>query len=266
MATLLGDATAVKGRVAFVTGASRGLGRAMALLLTQRGANVVATARDEAELQPRGAEIRCQVGEWLSIPMDVRVPGSVHLAIEQAIRHYGRIDVLINNAGIVAYGPIDDLDPMTWNDIIDTNISGAFYCIQEVLPIMKQQHDGHIINIGSHAGLHGIPNLSAYSTSKFGLMGLTQSLGLELKGTGVLVSCVCPPAVRTQMMDSFPKNLVRNWSPRSPEQEAEQVIKVIDAGQQYNRDGWIARTAHNLSRKHDRWTMVWNSWDQHHFN
>lgn len=252
----------MKDRVVFLTGASRGIGRAVALLLMRRGASIVATARSEPQLRLLASYGKSGSGRCLPIQMDVRSSDSVARAVRRAVDSLGAIDVLINNAGIIGYGPLSDVSLETWNAILSTNLTGSFLCIRQVLPVMKRQRRGHIINISSHAGLYGFPNLGAYVASKFGLIGLSQSLGRELRGTGIRTSCLCPSSVDTQMMDQLPKEVSRTMRRVAPERIAERIAALIDEGEHLVSRGLIKRISRRLMRRRDPDGIVtWNSWE-----
>ncbi|MEJ2391483.1 MAG: SDR family NAD(P)-dependent oxidoreductase [Gammaproteobacteria bacterium] len=215
--------------VVLITGSSRGIGRATALTLAEHGARVVITARDMTALEQVASDIRARGGQCLALCMDVTDPASIRQAIHQAHAHYGRIDVLVNNAGMLRFADIAQTSATDWARTLSTNLTGPFLCIQAVLPIMLAQGHGHIINIASQAGLYGFANLGAYSASKFGLVGLSQSLGRELQGSGINVSYLCPGAVTTDMLSAFPEHAAAAMPQDTPEHIA-QCIYELTAG------------------------------------
>lgn len=185
-------------KVAVVTGASSGIGRATALALAARGAHVALLARSEASL----AEVAEQAGQFgagttISLVCDVRDEFSVEQAITDAIEQFGQIDILINCAGLSLNGEVDGYSLEDWRTVIETNLTGTFLTCRAVLPAMKQQGSGQIINISSGAGRNGIKQMAAYCASKFGVVGFTESLGLEVRNQNIRVSVLLPGSVAT---------------------------------------------------------------------
>jgi len=249
-------------KVVFLTGGNRGIGRATAILLAEHGYRVVIAARDSTALEAVTREIQSRQGRCIAVNMDLTDPASIKQAIQVAIRHFDRIDVLINNAGILYYGPIANTPPESWQKVIATNLSAPFLCIQEVLPVMQAQGHGHIINITSHAGLYAFPNLGAYSASKFGLIGLSQSLGRELHNTGIKVSYVCPGAVNTEMLDAFPDEVVEPMQRDRPEQVAQCIYNTINYNNTRRRlPRILEKIIRRILPRHNQSQIeVWHSW------
>ena len=249
-------------KVVFLTGGNRGIGRATAILLAERGTRVVIAARDIAALETVAAEIHARGGQCLALPMDLTDPESIKQAIRQTIQQFGRIDVLINNAGVLHYSPIPNTSLEAWARVIATNLTGPFLCIKEVLPIMQAQCHGHIVNIASHAGLYAFPNLGAYCASKFGLIGLSQSLGRELHNTGIKVSYVCPGAVNTDMLDAFPEEVVAPMQRDNPEQVAQSIYHLIVHSDGHHRRFRLwGKLVQRIQRRFDKSQIeIWNSW------
>jgi NAD(P)-dependent dehydrogenase (short-subunit alcohol dehydrogenase family) len=191
-------------RVAVVTGGTRGIGFAISRRLHDAGAVVAVTGRREAEASKRAEEI----GERaFGVSLEVTDPASVRAAMDGVVRRHGRIDVLVNNAGIS--GPIVptvEYRRDEWRRVMATNLDGAFYCVQEALPHMLARNWGRIVNVSSIAGKEGNPNMSAYSASKAGLIGFTKSLGKELATTGVLVNCITPGVFETDILEGVPES------------------------------------------------------------
>ena len=186
-----------KDRIAVVTGGSRGIGAAVAKALLEHGASVVICGRSEDalkrildELRPLGrVEGRvCDVGRY---PEVAELFGFVE-------ETFGRLDFLINNAGVGRFAPVDEIDPATWDEVIATNLSGAFYCCHEAIPIMKKTGGGFIINIGSLAGKHAFAGGAAYNASKFGLNGFSEAMMLDVRHDKIHVSTIMPGSVDTQ--------------------------------------------------------------------
>ena len=189
-----------KGQIAVVTGAAQGIGYAVAARLTQSGARVALWDRDEKLAQ----EASKSLAGSIVIKVEQSDAASVAAAAEATLKAFGRIDIMVNNAGIAGPNmPVADYPLDAWHDIININLNGVFYCCKYVVPTMKAQGYGRIVNIASIAGKEGNPNASAYSASKAGVIALTKSLGKELAKTGVCVNCVTPAAVKTGMFDQM---------------------------------------------------------------
>lgn len=186
-------------KVAVVTGASSGIGRAFAVHLVGRGARVFGLARSEGALEA----LRDELGEAFHPTLcDVSDEAQVHDAFETVRAEAGRVDVLLNNAGLGHFSPIDELSLETWDTLSGVNLRGVFLCTRAAVPFMKAQNaaegfGGHIVNIASVAGLLGNPNLGAYNATKFGVRGLSESLMKELRGDGIKVTCVYPGSIET---------------------------------------------------------------------
>ncbi len=203
------------GRVAFITGAAHGQGRAVALALAESGADIVAfdvAAKIEypayaqgssAELDSLVAEVHALGRRALAFVGDVRDSAAIQQAVDAAIAEFGRIDVLFNNAGIVAYAAADEMTELEWDAMIDVNLKGPFLVARSVIPIMKAQRSGVIINNSSVMGLRGGNRLSHYVASKHGLTGLTKAWAIELAPWGIRVVSIHPTGVNTPMNDGL---------------------------------------------------------------
>jgi 2-dehydro-3-deoxy-L-rhamnonate dehydrogenase (NAD+) len=190
-----------KGRHAVVTGGAAGLGYAIAARLISSGGSVTLWDRDAAAAQRAAGVLGAGTQ---AVEVDVARHESVQQAVQSTLRHTQRIDALVNSAGIA--GPnakVWDYPVDAWQQVIEVNLNGLFYCCREVVPLMRQAGYGRIVNIASVAGKDGNPNASAYSASKAGVMALTKSLGKELADTGVRVNCVTPAAVKTAIFDQI---------------------------------------------------------------
>jgi len=216
-----GSDTRLQDQVVLITGASRGLGRAMALTLAKRGATVVAAARDTRSdqdpaetLQETVRLIEAAGGTALAVPVDIRDEAQVQAMVEQVLGHYGSIDVLVNNAGLMG-GDIafTAISPPLWREILDTNLWGAFLCCWAVLPAMIQQGKGLIVNITSGAAVRtGFLNVP-YGVSKAGLDRLTLGLGVELRGHGIACVSLSPPVSATDTVRRlYPDRDVAAWA------------------------------------------------------
>lgn len=190
------------GQVAWVTGAGRGIGRAAALALAERGAKVALVSRTQSEVDQVAEEIAKRGGKVLASMLDVSHWDMVTWAAKQIEQAFGRIDILVNNAGVLEpLGKLWETDPDQWARLIDINLSGAYYCMRAVLPGMIQRGRGTIINVSSGAATAAQPGWSAYAASKAGLDHLTRSLAVDLKGTLVHTYSLHPGIVETQMQD-----------------------------------------------------------------
>src|SRR5579863_6223037 len=186
-------------RIAFVTGASRGIGRACALALSADGAKVVLAARQVGKLEEVAAEIRAAGGEAFVVPIDLASHESIKEAFAKALKDFGRIDILVNNAGLTRDGLAMRMKRDDWDAVIQTNLSGSFFCIQQVMPAMVRERWGRIVNITSVVGESGNAGQSNYAASKAGLIGLTKSLAQELASRNITVNAVAPGFVETDM-------------------------------------------------------------------
>lgn len=220
-------------QIAVVTGASRGLGRAFAASLVQAGAHVFGLARDKADL----ATLREAFGDaFTPIVCDVTDREAVDAAFAQVVEEAGRIDILINNAGLGRFGEIDDLSPDDWHLQVDTNLSGVFYCTRAAVPTMKAQQEqggrgGHIVNIASVAGLVGNPRIAAYNATKFGLRGFSEATMKELRPHGIKVTCIYPGSVDTHFADVA--GTPGNPHAMQPEDIASTVMHVLQTPDGY---------------------------------
>jgi NAD(P)-dependent dehydrogenase (short-subunit alcohol dehydrogenase family) len=203
------------GQVALITGAAHGQGRASALALAREGVNIVAldVAKPLAypgyamgsshELQTLAEQCFGLSVDCLTLAADVRDNAAVRSVVQAAARHFGRIDILFNNAGICAYGLAHELSEDAWDAMIDINLKGAWIVARHVIPIMIRQQRGVIINNSSVAGCRGMARLSHYAASKWGLVGLTKSWAIELAPYNVRVVALCPTGVNTPMNDGL---------------------------------------------------------------
>ncbi len=203
------------GQVAFITGASRGIGRAIAEAFAREGAAVAAAARSEGDIRDLCDGINSPGGRAISVQMDLRSEESVKQAIAGARAELGPIDILVNNAGIIALHKIADTPTDVWDDVMDTNARGAFLTCREVLPGMIERKRGRIINIGSTAGRRGYDEQGAYCASKHALAGLSKVLAIETQKYGIRVHMLSPGGVLTGLSSKLRAS--RGESGDSPE-------------------------------------------------
>jgi NAD(P)-dependent dehydrogenase (short-subunit alcohol dehydrogenase family) len=206
----------IQGRIAIITGAGRGIGRATALRFAREGARVVLFSRSPAHLDEIAAEIARAGFPVLTIAGDVSSEEDVHALFQQAMQAYGRVDILVNCAGIVASQPFLEMDASTWDRVIAVNLRGTFLCCHEAFRIMAAQHSGVIVNLSSLSGIKGVekfPGLSAYNVSKAGVAGLTEILAVEGKPYNIRVCAVSPGAVNTEMLRQAAPHLKAGMTP-----------------------------------------------------
>jgi NAD(P)-dependent dehydrogenase (short-subunit alcohol dehydrogenase family) len=209
----------LEGRIAWITGAGRGIGRAIALAYAEAGATLFLTARTASELeatskavQDRGAEV-----DWCKA--DVRSREDVEAAYERAVGCFGRVDVLVNNAGVWIEKPLLDFSDEEWELTMDTNVTGVYRCTRAVLPGMKARRSGRIINLASIDGQVGFQKLVPQCTSKFAVVGFTRALAKELWADGIAVTAICPAEVDKEVA----------WGDEPPERPGAPAVKVVPA-------------------------------------
>ena len=192
----------LKGKVVLVTGGSRGLGYVLCRELARRGALVAACARNGDELKLAEQKLAEEGLALFTVPCDVTREDEVNDLIEIVTKRFGRIDVLVNNAGVIEVSPEEDLTLDDYREAMNTHFWGPLYAMQAVLPQMKARGDGRIVNISSVGGKIPVPHLAPYSASKFALVGLSEALRAELMSDGVVVTTVCPGLMRTGSPDN----------------------------------------------------------------
>lgn len=218
----------IAGKTAVVTGSTQGIGLAIARSLLERGARVFICARNSEEVDRTVALLREQYGERVhGKQCDVGRYEDVRELFVQAKDAFGKLDILINNAGIGSRSNVEDMAVEEWRATIDTNLSGVFYCCHEALPLMKQT-GGYIINIGSLAGKYAHPGSAAYSASKFGLIGFSEALMQEVRFDHIRVSYVMPGSVNTGFGRGGGKQDPANTWKLLPEDVASVVIGLLE--------------------------------------
>jgi NAD(P)-dependent dehydrogenase (short-subunit alcohol dehydrogenase family) len=193
------------GKAALITGGNRGIGKGIARRLAAEGARLTLTARGEDALRRTAAELTAQGAEVLAVPADVTDEQQVESLFARALDRFGRLDVLVNNAGAFEGGPLDELPAATWDHVLAVNLRGPFLCTRAAMRVMKRQGGGRIINIGSISAQRVRPHSAAYSASKFGLWGLTQVTALEGREHGISCGCLHPGNVRVERREGTGK-------------------------------------------------------------
>lgn len=222
--------------IVLVTGASSGIGLATAMALGKRSCRLSLVARRTDKIRKLAQDLQNQGVDVLEIGCDIRDPEQARNAIETTVAHWGRLDILINNAGILEWKHFPQQSLSSIEDMMKTNYFGAVYTTHAALHHMLRRRRGHILNVASVVGLIGVPQMAAYSASKFALVGLTESLRRELYGTGVTLTAMCPGVVYTPMTSEIikdpriPKLLgkIISLGYKSPEQVAAKILKAIE--------------------------------------
>ena len=215
----------IAGKVIVITGASSGIGRAAAVALGREGAKLVVVARREDRLKQLQQEIN---GDTLVLPFDLRDPQQVAQMIEQTMNRYGRIDVLINNAGFGFQGSVEKTSPEVVREIFALNFEAALLASQLAIPIMRKQGSGHIINVSSIVGRRAIPLNGIYCATKFALNGISEALRIELKDSNIDVSIVSPAATESEFGDHVRRGDVKvKFKPVGGVQTSEEVAAAI---------------------------------------
>ncbi len=218
-------------KIAIITGAARGIGLATARLMASKDIGVVLVDRDTEELS------QVAEGLGLALPYDVSDPDQVDQMIADTLKHHGRIDALINNAGVADFGPIEDTSFARWRRVMETNLDGVFLCSQAATPALKETK-GAIVNIASISGLRASTLRVAYGTSKAAVMHLTQQQAAELGEYGIRANCVCPGPVRTKLaMAVHSQDIIDAYHDAIPlnrygsEEEIAQMITFLASGE-----------------------------------
>jgi NAD(P)-dependent dehydrogenase (short-subunit alcohol dehydrogenase family) len=208
------------GRTAVITGGGRGGGAAIAVALAAAGAAVITASRTEADLAEVTASIRANGGRAEAVICDVTEPSSIRDLAAQAREAYGRVDILINNAGVSMAAPLGRTSLDDWNRIMAVNATGAFLCLQAFLPDMVSAGWGRVVNIASTAGLTGDRYIAAYAASKHALVGLTRAAAIEVADRGVTINAVCPSFLATEMTEQSIARIVSATGRSSDEARA----------------------------------------------
>lgn len=216
-------------KVALVTGSSSGIGKAIALRFGEEGAKVVITARRKALCEQTAREISQRGGEACVIQTDVSQESQVNRLFQSAVGHYGRVDIAVHNAGIFGGTRIGDTTTKVFDEVMDVNLRGTFFCCRAAFRQMKKQGGGIIINMSSVAGVQAWSGTGVYSASKHGVMALTRALADEGKQFNIRVSAICPGAVAEELVDATEEEIVRSEK-ISPFDIAETTLYLASLG------------------------------------
>ncbi|MFL5309656.1 MAG: SDR family NAD(P)-dependent oxidoreductase [Myxococcales bacterium] len=197
LARQLRRGASLRGRVVLVTGGSRGLGLVLARELVRKGARLAICARDERELGRAREDLAARGGEVLAVPCDLRIPSAAERLVETVIAHYGRLDVLVNNAGIIEVGPAGAMSLQDYQSVMGVNFWGAVHATLAALPHLRRSTLARIVNVTSIGAAIPVPHLLPYTCSKFGLLGFSEGLAVEVAPEGVRVTTVLPGMMRT---------------------------------------------------------------------
>jgi 3-oxoacyl-[acyl-carrier protein] reductase len=216
----------LKGKIAIVTGGTRGIGRGIAEALAQADVNVCVTARKRSEIDETIQSLGALGGGRVTgVVCDVRDHSQVKAVFERTISDLGGLDILINNAGIGVFSKVEEMSPDDFRAVLETNLFGVYYCCHEAIPLMKKRGGGYIINISSLAGTNAHPEMAAYNASKFGLNGFSEALMQEVRHDGIKVSYIMPGSVDTEFGGDTP-NAEKSWQ-LQPADIAEVVIDLL---------------------------------------
>ncbi|WP_151733462.1 3-ketoacyl-ACP reductase [Paenibacillus tengchongensis] len=221
-------AQSLQGKVAIVTGAARGIGKATAVALAKEGVHVGLLARTESALKELAAELEGYGVKTAYATADIASKEQVDAAVETLKNELGAADILINNAGIATFGTVLEMDPEEWKGMIDVNVMGTYYVTRAVLPQLIEKNAGDIINISSTNGLSGAATSSAYSASKFAVIGFTESLAQEVRRNNIRVSALTPSTIATDL--ALDLNLIKENNDSKfvqPEDLAEFIIDQL---------------------------------------
>ena len=221
----------LKDRVALVTGASQGIGRATSLALAAAGARVIVAARNREKLATVAQEIEAAGGQALAVGMDVADAEQVKAGFRQGVERFGRLDILVNNAAITRDGLAVRMKPDDWESVLRTNLTGAHLCIQQALAVMLRQRHGRIINISSVVAETGNAGQANYVAAKAGLIGLTRAIAAEVASRSITVNAVAPGFIVSPMTDALPQKVKEELVARIPlgrmGQDAEVAAAIV---------------------------------------
>ncbi|KAF2330106.1 3-ketoacyl-ACP reductase [Flavobacterium nitrogenifigens] len=231
--------TDLKNKNAFITGAGKGIGKAVAIALAKEGVNLILVSRTKSDIDQLAEETSKLGVKTLALSADVSDINSINAAAEKAIAEFKHIDILINSAGIASFGKFLELEPEAWERIIQVNLMGTYFTTRAIIPNMIERQTGDIINISSTAGLNGNALTSAYSASKFAVLGLTDSLMQEMRKHNIRVTALTPSTVATDMAKDL------NLTDGNPEKvmQSEDMADLIIAQLKLNRRVFIKNSS-----------------------
>lgn len=231
--------TDLKNKNALITGAGKGIGKAIALALAKEGVNVILVSRTQSDVDQLAIETANLGVKSLALAADVSDISAINSAVEKALGEFKSIDILINSAGIASFGKFLELEPTAWEKIIQVNLMGTYYTTRAVIPNMIERQTGDIINISSTAGLNGNALTSAYSASKFAVLGLTDSLMQEMRKDNIRVTALTPSTVATEMAKDL------NLTDGNPEKvmQSEDIAELVIAQLKLNRRVFIKNSS-----------------------
>ncbi|MBP1225052.1 3-ketoacyl-ACP reductase [Flavobacterium sp. 1355] len=231
--------TDLKNKNAFITGAGKGIGKAIAIALAKEGVNLILVSRTQTDIDQLAEEVSNLGVKTLALSADVSDIHSINTAAEKALAEFKNIDILINSAGIASFGKFLELEPEAWERIIQVNLMGTYYTTRAIIPNMIERQTGDIINISSTAGLNGNALTSAYSASKFAVLGLTDSLMQEMRKHNIRVTALTPSTVATDMAKDL------NLTDGNPEKvmQSEDMAELIIAHLKLNRRVFIKNSS-----------------------
>ena len=214
-------------RVVAITGASAGIGRATAVRLARERDALVICARRPEQLEAAADEIRHAGGEVLAVRADVTQEADMAALVAAALDRFGRLDVMMCNAGFGIYGAIDRIEPARMQELLDVNYMGTYLAARAALPVFRRQHSGHVIVVSSIVGKRGMPYMAAYAATKFAQAGLAESLRAELRGSGIHVTTVYPISTKTEFFDVMTRSSGFSTRAQGPQQDASAVADAI---------------------------------------
>ncbi|MFB9076965.1 3-ketoacyl-ACP reductase [Flavobacterium procerum] len=231
--------TNLKNKNALITGAGKGIGKAVAIALAKEGVNLILVSRTQTDIEQLADEASNLGVKALALAADVSDINSINKAVEKALAEFKSIDILINSAGIASFGKFLELEPEAWERIIQVNLMGTYYTTRAVIPNMIERQTGDIINISSTAGLNGNALTSAYSASKFAVLGLTDSLMQEMRKHNIRVSALTPSTVATDMAKDL------NLTDGNPDKvmQAEDMAELIVSQLKLNRRVFVKNSS-----------------------
>ncbi|HXN99090.1 MAG TPA: SDR family NAD(P)-dependent oxidoreductase [Candidatus Acidoferrales bacterium] len=236
----------LSGKVAFITGGGTGIGRACALAFAAEGARVVVAGRRKEPLAAVAREIQSSGGKALAVACDIVDPAAVEVAISSVARHFGLLNVVVNNAGAVVVATAEETSDEDWSRVLATNLTGTFHVSRAAIPILRKSGGGSVVNIGSYLGIVGRRQRAAYCAAKAGIAGLTRAMALDHAQDNIRVNCVCPAIVETEMSLVFLSNAT------DPEAARKQRIAELPLGR-FGKPEDVALMALYLASDESSW-------------